>query len=190
MRIIAGGDRGRRLLAPPRRGVRPTSERVREALFSILRGRIEGARVLDLYAGTGAVGLEALSRGAAHVDFVEVDRQALRILRGNLARCGVTDRATVHALPVQTLCRRGASLLSPVDIVFADPPYRDSDWQEALGAFAPDAPLRPTGVVVLEHATREPAPQQVGRLEQVRRYRYGDTMLTLYALPTEGAAPQ
>ncbi len=190
MRIIAGGERGRRLLAPPRRGLRPTSERVREALFSILRGRIEGARWLDLYAGTGAVGLEALSRGAAHVDFVEIDRQALRVLRGNLARCGVADRTSVHAVPVESLCRRWASTLPPVDVVFADPPYRDSGWQEVLGAVAPDAPLKPTGVVVLEHATRESVPKQVGRLEQVRRYRYGDTMLTLFALPAEGTAPQ
>lgn len=190
MRIIAGGERGRRLLAPPGRGLRPTSERVREALFSILRERIEGARWLDLYAGTGAVGLEALSRGAAQVDFVEVDRQALRVLRGNLARCGVADRATVHAVRVETLCRRWASTLSPVDVVFADPPYGDVGWQEVLAACAPDAPLRPTGAVVLEHATREAVPTQIGRLEQVRRYRYGDTMLTLFALTAEGTSLQ
>lgn len=190
MRITAGGERGRRLLAPPRRGLRPTSERVREALFSILQGRIEGARLLDLYAGTGAVGLEALSRGAAHVDFVEVNRQALRVLRGNLARCGVTDGASVHPVRVETLCRSWTSAMSPVDVVFADPPYGDSSWREVLAAFAPRAPLGSGGVVVLEHATREPVPKQVGRLGQLRQYRYGDTMLTLFGLTAEGTAPQ
>lgn len=190
MRIIAGGERGRRLLAPPRRGLRPTSERVREALFSILQTRIEGARFLDLYAGTGAVGLEALSRGAAHVDFVEIDRQALRALRGNLGRCGGVARASVHAVPVEAWCRRWAGALPPVDVVFADPPYRDSGWRDVLAAFAKDAPLRPTGVVVLEHAAREAVPELVGRLRLLRRYRYGDTMLTLFVLAAEGPSPQ
>ncbi len=125
MRVIAGGLGGRRLRAPRGLATRPTSDRVREALFSAL-GHVTSARVLDLYAGTGALGIEALSRGAAHATFVESARPALAALRENLAALGLAGAARVVAQPVAGAASRiggGGWLAGPFDLVFADPPY-------------------------------------------------------------------
>ncbi|HEY7576103.1 MAG TPA: 16S rRNA (guanine(966)-N(2))-methyltransferase RsmD [Acetobacteraceae bacterium] len=126
MRIVAGLWRGRRLTAPSGSATRPTADRVRQALFDVLlhapwggRGIVEGARVLDVFAGTGALGLEALSRGAAHAVFIEHDRAALAALRANIAACQAEDRATV--LPIDVLAIPSGK---PADLVFLDPPYR------------------------------------------------------------------
>ena len=121
MRIIAGELKGRRIDAPKWDGLRPTSDKLRETLFNVLAPRIVEARVLDAYAGTGAVGIEALSRGAAHVTFVEKDARAVRLIEGNLQRCGVEDRyAIIRAGLADTVKRLGAERF---DIIFLDPPY-------------------------------------------------------------------
>src|SRR5688500_1959606 len=108
MRVIAGRCKGRRLRTPTWDGLRPTSDKLRETLFNILAPRIEGARVLDGYAGTGAVGLEALSRGAAHVTFVDRDRRAVRLIEDNLAACGIAADYTIHTGDLVTALRRRA----------------------------------------------------------------------------------
>ena len=176
MRVIAGRYKGRRLQTPTWEGLRPTSDKLRETLFNILRPRIEGARVLDGYAGTGAVGIEALSRGAAHVTFVERDRRAARLIASNLAACGIAADYTIHIGDVVTALRHGA-VSGPFDVIWLDPPYDMTGVGDALDAAA--AALDPAGIVVLERATRR-EPEMPGSLKRMRDAKYGDSTLTLF----------
>jgi 16S rRNA (guanine966-N2)-methyltransferase len=174
MRVIAGVLGGRRLVAPKGLDTRPTSDRVREALFSAL-GHVASARVLDLYAGTGALGIEALSRGAAHATFVESGRPALAALRENLATLALGDRARVVALPA---ARALASMAKgePFDLVFVDPPYAAlAEVPPLLAACALAAGAR----VVIEHASRDAAPVVTGLTTRWSKA-YGDTTVSLY----------
>ena len=135
MRIIAGELKGRRIEAPNWDGLRPTSDKLRETLFNVLAPRIVGAHVLDGYAGTGAVGIEALSRGAAHVTFVEQDPRAVRLVEANLQRCGVDDRyAIIRAGLADAIRRLDAARF---DIIFLDPPYGADTLAERGGACGP-----------------------------------------------------
>ena len=174
MRIIAGHFKGRRLKAPSWEGLRPTSDKLRETLFNIIAPRIEGARVLDGYAGTGAVGIEALSRGAAHVAFVEQSRRATALIQENLAACGVEQGYTIHCGDIVSALRR-LPADARFDLILLDPPYEAEDIREALAAGA--ARLADDGVLVLERATRrEPeAPETLARIRDVRS---GDSTLT------------
>jgi len=173
IRVIAGTAKGRKLETPSWPGLRPTSDRLRETLFNILAPRIAGARVLDGYAGTGALGIEALSRGAAHVTFVERDPRAVRLIRGNLARAGIEDAKAcniVRAGLVQAASDHGDELF---DVVLLDPPYDDRDLDAAVEAAG--GILRDDGVIVLEHASRaEPPPGAV------RTVKAGDSSLSFY----------
>ena len=174
MRVIAGRLKGRRLKAPTWEGLRPTSDKLRETLFNILAPRIEGARVLDGYAGTGAVGIEAISRGAAHVSFVEQNRRATALIEQNLAACGVQQGYTIHCGDVVTALGR-LPRDERFDLILLDPPYDADNVTDALAAAA--ARLTGGGVLVLERATRRaieaPAP-----LTRVRDVTSGDSTLT------------
>lgn len=173
MRIIAGTAKGRRLESPTWTGLRPTSDRLRETLFNILAPRVARARVLDGYAGTGALGIEALSRGAAHVTFVERDPRAVRLIRANLERAGISGTNAcniVRAGFVEASSDHGDALF---DLVLLDPPYGDRDLAVALDAA--DRVLADTGLVVLEHATRTVPPSGA-----VRVVRAGDSSLSFY----------
>jgi len=168
VRIIAGTLKGRQLDAPTWTGLRPTSDRLRETLFNVLAPRISGARVLDGYAGTGAVGIEALSRGAAEVVFVDRDVRARRLVAANLARLGIAGCAIIRA---------SFNGLGVFDIVLLDPPYDDSSEQ----VLADSATLiAPSGVLVLEHARRRAAPETAAGLRRTRQIRSGDSMLSFY----------
>ena len=177
VRIIAGSARGRKLLVPRGRSVRPTSDRVREALFNILAGEVAGCRFLDLYAGSGAVGIEALSRGAEHADLVEQDPGSLQALQDNLERTGLQGAALIHPMAV----RRALTLLggegAVFDLIFADPPYEEREERRAaLEQLGGGGLLRPGGRIVVEF----PARQQLlppDTLETLRQARYGDTVL-------------
>ncbi len=188
MRVIAGRFRGHPLRAPAGARTRPTADRVREALFALL-GDLAGLRVLDLFAGTGALGIEALSRGAAHATFVEASRPARAALGQNLERLGLGDEATV--LPVRV--ERARSLLleaAPFDLVFADPPWPRLEAACAATARAIAAPvLQGRGVIVVEHPTRAPggALAALGVAPFDRRS-YGDTTLSLFRPAVAGAA--
>lgn len=140
MRVVAGQSRGRRLVAPEGSTTRPTSDRVREAVFNALVSldAIEGATVADLFAGTGALGIEALSRGAAHATFVERDRRALAALRANLDATGLADRASVVVGDVQRWVDDEAAAGRGVDLVLADPPYAYEGWAALLGGIPAD----------------------------------------------------
>lgn len=179
MRIIGGHDRGRRLRAPRGRGTRPTADRVRVSLFDVLGPGIAGARVLDLFAGTGAVGLEALSRGAARVVFVERDPTALGALRANLAAIGAS-RAAARVLAgdvLRVMPGLGAEE-GPFDVVFIDPPYATGLAGRALAALAAARICREGTEVVVQHSTRTALPPVEGLRPHRRARRFGDTALT------------
>jgi 16S rRNA (guanine966-N2)-methyltransferase len=180
MRVIAGTYKGRALRPPSWEGLRPTSDRLRETLFNVLAARVVGARVLDAYAGTGAVGIEALSRGAAHVTFVESDRRAQALVAENLAHCRIAEGyAIIRASAARAFeMLRLSPSFRPFDIVLLDPPY-DHPAAEALTGV--DALVAPDGVVVLEHARRTPAPESAGRLTRTRDLVSGDSALAFYA---------
>ena len=188
MRVIAGTHRGRRLSGPRGTTLRPTSDKVREALFSILGSRVFGSRFLDLYAGTGAVGIEALSRGATVVTFVESDPKAVQVLRKNLTVCGLLEQAEVRAGLAQTFFKRPQWSNGPYDIVFADPPYAATEpvdlvlesWE--IGLLAEDA------VMVIEQDVRATLPIATDRANLIRRYDYGDSALFLYGPATQHGA--
>jgi 16S rRNA (guanine966-N2)-methyltransferase len=175
MRVIAGELKGRRLATPKWEGLRPTSDKLRETLFNVLAGRIAGARILDAYAGTGAIGIEALSRGAAHVTFVDSDARALALVAENLRRCGVTDRYAI----IRSRLGDRARVLRPnaFDLAVLDPPYDDTDLAAALTDAVPL--MVPGGLVVLEHAKRQPPPEVAGMI-RARELTSGDSALTFY----------
>ena len=179
MRIIAGRLKGRRLKAPAWEGLRPTSDKLRETLFNILAPRIGGARVLDGYAGTGAVGIEASSRGAAHVTFIEQDRRAVALIEENLRGCGVEGGYTIHRGDAATVLPGLGS--NAFDLILLDPPYDITTMTAVLEASA--RALSDGGLVVLEHATRR-EPEPVMLLEPVRRVTSGDSTLTFFAART------
>ena len=172
MRVIGGEARGRRLVAPGIESLRPTSDRVREAIFDILeaRGLVEGASVLELYAGSGALGIEALSRGAASCTFVDSDRRAVAAIRANLESVALAGRAGIRVVGAEALSFLSASP-DPVDLGLVDPPYRFEEWPRLLELLA-------ARVAVLEHA--RPL-EEAGRFLILRRYRYGGTLVTLVA---------
>jgi 16S rRNA (guanine966-N2)-methyltransferase len=178
MRVISGALKGRRLKAPSWEGLRPTSDKLRETLFNILAPAIEGARVLDGYAGTGAVGIEALSRGAAHVTFVERDRRAQSLIAENLSSCGVTDRYAIIRAGID----RAAQTLAPAsfDLVLLDPPY-DAVAEPIVAVVAPL--VAANGTLVLEHARRQATPAAVGDLQRTREVVSGDSALAFYSCP-------
>lgn len=176
--MIAGLLGGRRLVAPKGMDTRPTSDRVREALFSAL-GDVTGARVLDLYAGTGALAIEALSRGAARATLVENARPALAALRENLTSLALLDRARVLAQPAARAVAALAAGEETFDLVFVDPPYADLPAVLPLLEALATRALAPGGRVVLEHASRDRAPGIAG-LTALRSKAYGDTTVTLY----------
>lgn len=177
LRVIGGALGGRRLEGPPRSGVRPTSDRVREALFEILGDIVEGARVLDLYAGTGALGIEALSRGAAWCDFVESDPKAQAVIRENLTRTALLDVSRLYPMPVARALSR---LKGPYDLVVADPPYEYDRAQSELTQLVQAGLLAEDGVLAVEHSQRKPWPETLGGRSQIASRRYGDTRVTLY----------
>ncbi len=179
---VTGGDlRGFQLAEPGGARLRPTSARVREAIFNMLAARTEDAAVADLFAGTGALGIEALSRGASRADFVESHRQTARAIVQSIARAGLAGSGSVvrGALP-------GAlgSLEGPYDLIFLDPPYDSEEGVPTLAALAPL--LAPGGLVVYEHRSRYNPPERPMGLEQTDRRVYGDTAVAFFAV-LEGA---
>jgi len=187
MRVIAGTQKGRRLHGPHSSGLRPTSDRVKEALFSILGSRVASSRFLDLYAGTGAIGIEALSRGAERVTFVEPDPAALRVLRANLTRCGLEASADIHMCTAGSFLKRSAQASVRYDLVFADPPYRHDRLETVQSALAEAAAVAPGALIVLEHASKSTLPTTHGRLILLKQYRYGDTTLSVFEAAAQDA---
>jgi 16S rRNA (guanine(966)-N(2))-methyltransferase RsmD len=187
VRIIAGSLRSRSLAAPPGLATRPTSDRLRETLFNVLSPRIEGAAFLDLYAGSGAVGIEALSRGASRVEFIEKAPAALKILRGNLEKLGVVSGVRIHAVSVGAFLRRAveaAAIGDQHDVVFLDPPWDAANEYattlELLGGAATGL-LSPAVIVIAEHRRKQRLEDRYGSLERTRLLEQGDAALSFYA---------
>jgi 16S rRNA (guanine(966)-N(2))-methyltransferase RsmD len=176
IRIISGDFKGRRLETPGWAGLRPTSDKLRETLFNILGPRIRGAQVVDGYAGTGAVGIEALSRGAAHVWFVDEDARATRLIATNLQRCGVRDRYAIIRAAFAGMDRTAAQ--GPFDIVFLDPPYGAAELTAALESGQAFVGL--DTLLIVEHAKRDSAPPECGSLTRTRQVVSGDSALSFY----------
>lgn len=175
MRIIAGEFKGRRLKVPKWDGLRPTSDKLRETLFNLLAPRTAGATVLDVFAGTGAVGLESLSRGASHVVFVEQDRRAADLIHANAALCGADNRCAIIRDRAERALQR-AIADAPFDIIVLDPPYDFGPLAEVLASAIRH--LAPGGVLVLEHASRRAVPPLAGA-RPTRTIRSGDSALTM-----------
>jgi 16S rRNA (guanine966-N2)-methyltransferase len=181
MRISGGDARGITLKVP--KGIRPASERVRQAVFASIARRIPDARVLDLYAGSGAYGLEAVSRGASSAVLVDRDRGSAEVCRANARSAGMSDDVRVRQAPVDRYLRREAGSDGPFDVVFVDPPY-DAPMAEVLELLGPR--LDPAGLVVLERRFRdEPAPEGGGLVVEADR-RYGDTRVLMYSRGATG----
>lgn len=191
MRIIAGQFRSRKLEAPAGARTRPTSDRLRETLFNVLQPRIVGAHFADLYAGSGAVGLEALSRGARRVYFVENAKAALTALRENAQSLGLQEGADfrVDARGTESALREIAEAEAKFDLVFLDPPYEAvEEYPGTLRLLATLPLLAPGAIVIAEHARRQVLPEQVDALERYRLLTQGDAALSFYALRLEKGA--
>jgi 16S rRNA (guanine966-N2)-methyltransferase len=178
MRIVAGAFKGRRLKPPAWEGLRPTSDRLRETLFDILAGAVEGARVLDGYAGTGAIGIEALSRGAARVTFVEDDRRAVKLIEQNLGSLAIRVGREPHEGPANIRSGFRGLTEASFDVIVLDPPYARDAAAEALAAAS--GLLAPSGRLVVEHAARHAPPAAHGRLRLQRTVTAGDSALSFY----------
>ena len=184
LRIIAGSLKGRKLNTPTWEGLRPTSDKLRETLFNVVAAQAGEARLLDGFAGTGAVGIEALSRGAAHVTFVESDPRAVRLVERNLEHCAVTDRYAIIRARFADAARRLPA--GSFELVFLDPPYGPDVIVSSLEAAAPL--VAPGGLLILEHARRHTAPIRAASLAKTRDIISGDSALSLYQ--TEGSSGQ
>lgn len=177
MRVIAGRARGMKLKIPRGQWVRPTADRVKEALFSILGSRVDGARVLDLFAGSGALGIEALSRGAELAVFVDIHRHCLATIRENLQRARLEDQAILVAGDVRRVLPRLAAEGHRFDVIFMDPPYGQGLAAAVLELVDRTGLLAPGGLVVVETGSREEIPTDLENVGAVRTRIYGDTQL-------------
>jgi 16S rRNA (guanine966-N2)-methyltransferase len=178
IRIVSGSSGGRRLIGAPRTGLRPTTGRVRESMFAMLEAAdVDFSNVLDLYSGTGALGIEALSRGDGRCDFVEADTKTAEVIRQNLTRTVLWDRAKVYALQVSKALPR---LKGPYTLVVADPPYEYDRAESELTSVIEHGLLADDGVVVVEHSKRHEWPETLATLRKVDTRKYGDTRVSLY----------
>jgi 16S rRNA (guanine(966)-N(2))-methyltransferase RsmD len=186
MRVIAGSARGITLKGPPDAGTRATADKVRGAIFNVLAALVPGARVLDLYAGTGALGLEALSRGAEHCDFVERRHALCAIIRENLAKSRLSELGRVLQAEVPHIL---STFQEPFDIVLADPPYGDVESLALVSMPSLHRLLGVNAVVVLEHSPRVEVAGNVGPLRFVRTRRYGDSAVSIWQHDREEVVP-
>lgn len=184
MRIIAGVYKSRILKAPAGLKTRPTSDRLRETLFNVLAPRIQGARFLDLYAGTGAVGLEALSRGAAEVCFVEAAASAAKFIRANIAALGITFSLNIEITDVAAFLRKAAAAKRTFNLIFLDPPYDEmKEYESTLRALS--AVMAANALVIAEHRKKDKLADEYGSLTRTRLLEQGDATLSFYSSITK-----
>ena len=184
MRIIAGAYKGRNLKSPPSMNVRPTSDRLRETLFNVIAPRIEDARFLDLCAGSGAVGIEALSRGASHATFIDRSRRSCTLIESNLELCRISeDEQTIYCSEASEFLRQTKS--GPWDIIFFDPPYKE-DYVKTLNLLGSDSSnlVAPDGLLIVEHHHKNTLPETIGTLSRTRVLKQGDSSLSFYQKTT------
>jgi 16S rRNA (guanine966-N2)-methyltransferase len=187
VRISSGKLKGRKVVTSKKifssnegDELRPTSSKVREAIFNILQSEIDQAMFLDLYAGTGAVGLEALSRGAEKVSFVESNPVRSKALMGYISKLGLEARAAVYQEKAEAFLQRAMRTGMKFDIIFADPPYISDEFEQALPYVAEHNILKDDGCMLVEHSSKKVLPEQIHDIKRIKNYKYGDTMITLY----------
>ncbi len=182
MRVIAGRYKGRRLKTIEGYRVRPTSDRLRETLFNVLSSSIEGAKFVDLCAGSGAVGIEALSRGAAHVTFIESSRRAVETIKENLRHCGITEGVKVINREVISALKYFAAHHLQYDIFYFDPPYDSEFYSPVMWTLARHKLIAEAGIVVVEHRKRTGPAPNYNHLRPYREITQGDSCLTFYSM--------
>lgn len=180
MRVISGSAKGRPLKAVPGMGTRPTTDKVKEAIFSMIGPYFDGGQVLDLFAGTGGLSIEALSRGMDRAVLTDIDKKSIDTIRHNLQAAGLTEQAEIYrneaARALKALMKREAKF----DLVFLDPPYRLKVVQELIEQLDQANMLNPHATIVVEHDAEDVYQDPIGRLQWVRRAEYGDTAVTIY----------
>jgi len=177
MRIIAGAYKGRRLESPPGQDVRPTTDRVKEALFSMIEGHLSGARVIDLFAGSGGLGLEALSRGASRCWFGDLSAESIRVLRNNVAHCGAGNKAEILRRDFRAFL---AQFPGQADVIFLDPPYGENLWDVAVRLISTGKILAEGGVLVMEHPRSMDFPLEYFGYTKIKERRYGTVVLSIF----------
>ena len=182
MRIITGEYRGRRLESPAGYDVRPTSDKVKEAVFNIIMNEVWDATCVDLFAGTGNLGLEALSRGAKKCYFGDNSRESINLIRNNVKMCRAEDKSVIIAGDYSKILGR---INEKVDIFFLDPPYKDGLYENCLEIIDSLDLLSEEGIIVAEHGVRDYVPETVGSLEIIKERKYGKIMVTIYAKKSE-----
>ena len=180
MRVIGGSRRGYRLQGPAGPGTRPMADKIKGSLFSMLASLdVVPDRVLDLYAGTGSIGIEALSRGAEYADFVEQNNAAAAVVRANLSHTRFTDVSRVHQMPVATFLGRAER---PYDLVIMDPPYADPDIVATLTRVAESGLVQSGSIIAIGHSPRVSLPEEEGRLLRLRERCHGDSCVSIYEI--------
>lgn len=177
MRIIAGDYKGRRLASPIDDRVRPTTDKVKEAIFSILTNEIYGSNVLDLFAGSGNLGLEALSRGAKHCWFCDSSRDSIKLIRGNISYCKADDKSTVLAGDFRKTLTR---IPEQMDIILLDPPYGKDMLPECFDLIEEYDVLAENGLIIAEHRKEEELPEEFGRFTKIKERKYGKVVVSIY----------
>ena len=185
MRVISGSARGRKLKGPPSHATRPMTDKIKGALYNALASLgVEPVKVLDLYAGTGSLGIEALSRGATHADFVDLGRDQAATIRTNLETTGFANRAKVHTMPVNRFLQ---GKHGPYDFVILDPPYADPDILPTLEQVATANLVQSGTIVAIGHSPRVTLPDRIGDMERLRLRCHGDSCFSIYEVAGEAA---
>lgn len=182
MQIIGGLKKGQKLKIPSKQKIRPTSQKVKAALFNILGQKLGGQKFLDLFAGSGGVGIEALSRGAEAAVFVEKDFLTTQIIRANLENTGLVKQAKVYQMPVRDFLKKKITPLEIFDFIFLDPPYESEDGLLIMQEIGENVILKKNVVVIFEHRDKINLPAESGNLEKFKENNYGDSSLTFYKL--------
>ncbi|MCX7710671.1 MAG: 16S rRNA (guanine(966)-N(2))-methyltransferase RsmD [Clostridia bacterium] len=186
LRVISGSARGHKLKTPKGSSTRPTTDRVKESLFNIIAAYIPEAEVLDLFAGTGNLGIEALSRGAANAVFADKSAECVNIIKDNLNHTKLSDKAKVLSGDASMVLMRLKNEGKRFDLIFLDPPYNTGLAQEMLSGIAQYELLKTDGLIVAESDRQDTLPENVGNLRLIRQQKYGDTMLWLYKYGLDG----
>jgi 16S rRNA (guanine(966)-N(2))-methyltransferase RsmD len=178
--VVAGSAKGHKLKTLSDNSTRPTSDRVKEALFSIIANYIPDADVIDLFAGTGSLGIEALSRGAKKAVFVDKSKDCYELIKGNLEHTKLTDKAVIIATGIQEAIPGIAKQMSKFDIILMDPPYRKNLVKETLTILSNNDIMNENCIIIAEHDKSDEVPSEVGRIKLIRTQKYKDTILSIY----------
>ncbi|MGL4797372.1 MAG: 16S rRNA (guanine(966)-N(2))-methyltransferase RsmD [Paraclostridium sp.] len=182
MRVISGKVRGLKLNAPKSDDVRPTTDRVKESLFNIINGYIIDSQILDLFAGTGSLGIECLSRGASKCVFVDASKSSIDIVKSNIKKARVDSESEVMNIDCKSAIDKLKARNEKFDVIFMDPPYYENLFVNSLEKISESKLLKEDGIIVVEHDTKEKLPDCVGELIKQKSKKYGNTTLTFYVV--------